>query len=92
MHRSWGPLALIAVLGCGGDDAAAPDAAPAPSGHELMTRHCTRGCHGLDWIAPVRQDAAGWRVTVDRMVRYGLVVTAADATAIIDYLAITYPP
>lgn len=61
----------------------------APSAADMakkMEAACT-GCHGPALIAQQRVDRNGWTREVDKMIRWGARVDAADKDALIAYLA-----
>ena len=63
--------------------------APAPSNAEIAKRleaSCTMTCHGPALIAQQRLDRAGWTREIDKMIRWGAVVPAAEKEPLIDYL------
>jgi cytochrome c5 len=59
-------------------------------GKSLVESKCTV-CHNLDRVQSAHKDANGWKTTVERMVGKGAQLTAEEQSAIIDYLAKTYP-
>jgi cytochrome c5 len=59
----------------------------APVGYE---RACLV-CHEADLIAAQRLTRAGWTREVDKMIRWGAAVPEAEKTALLDYLATTFP-
>ncbi len=48
-------------------------------------------CHDLDKSLSLKQDRAGWRITVDKMVAFGMKAKDEEVTTVIDYLARNYP-
>ncbi len=59
----------------------------------LFTATCGK-CHGIDRPLAVTKDRDGWTATVARMSgnnekKFGLQISAADQTAIVNYLAVT---
>lgn len=63
---------------------------PAPlTGETLLSERCT-ACHGLERITSAKQDADGWKATVDRMISKGAVLTAEEAQVLVEYLAEKY--
>ena len=66
---------------------------PLPPGKnvELVASRCII-CHSLEMVAQQRQDLAGWRVIVDRMVSYGMPISPEEKQAILDYLATSLGP
>ena len=92
-------LALIAVLaiavvGCSqsasapstGSESAAPSGGEsAGDGQALVEQKCTM-CHPINQVNEAKYDAAGWEALISRMEQNGLVVTAEERQAILDYL------
>lgn len=88
-------LMIVLVLALGGcAQPAAEPPAPAPvdgstdasPGQALVEQKCTM-CHTLDRVDSAKYDNAGWTATVERMVQNGLVVSADEKSAIIEYLS-----
>lgn len=52
----------------------------------IMNGACAT-CHGVDLITAKKADKAEWQGIVDRMKTYGMSLTAAQTTLIVDYLA-----
>jgi competence protein ComEA len=48
-------------------------------------------CHEIDRSVAPRQDRAGWKTTIDKMVNLGATGTEKEFEAVIDYLARNYP-
>jgi sugar lactone lactonase YvrE len=72
--------ALIAHLAGGGG------AAVMMTGDELIDAKCTT-CHSRERIDAAQKDEAGWTATVDRMIGYGIEITAEERAALIAHLA-----
>ena len=53
---------------------------------------CTASCHGPSLIAQQRLDRDGWNREIDKMMRWGAVVPAAEKNAFINYLASSFNP
>lgn len=64
----------------------------ATAGSELLYKRACLTCHEDDLIESQRLSRAGWVRTVDKMVRWGADVPAADKDALVSYLAARYPP
>ena len=64
---------------------AAPGASP-DAGQSALERRCL-GCHQSDLIEQQRLDRAGWGRELDKMVRWGAVVTDAERGDLLAYLA-----
>lgn len=60
-------------------------------GATLMNSRCTV-CHSTDRIQSAKKDKAGWEATVTRMKAKsgGAVLSAAETTILVDYLAATF--
>ncbi len=61
------------------------DATAAAAGEAVFKRSCL-GCHGDDLSSQQRLTSAGWGREVDKMVRWGATVTAADKGPLVAYL------
>ncbi len=97
MRARWTRIALIitlallaiSVAGCSQPaQPTQPAASPgsgAASGEQLAQTKCTM-CHTYDRVEQAKKDEAGWNETMDRMVDHGLVVTAEEKAAILEYL------
>lgn len=59
-------------------------------GAAILERACL-GCHAVDMIEGQRLSTDGWTREVDKMIRWGAVVSDADKGALVDYLAQKYP-
>ncbi|MEZ5288548.1 MAG: c-type cytochrome [Vicinamibacterales bacterium] len=72
--------------------------APAPAvshesaGGEAVFQRACGTCHGEDIVAGQRLSEAGWTREVDKMVRWGARVDAAETAALARYLATRFPP
>jgi cytochrome c5 len=98
------PIALLVMLliitACGSSAATSQPAgssatsAPANSsaldGKALVQERCTV-CHSLARVENTGRTAAEWKTVVEQMVKGGAVLNADEQTAVIDYLAKTYP-
>src|SRR5579863_9721912 len=64
-----------------------------PSGpmQTKVTTACTE-CHSSRIIAQQRLSKAAWTKEVDKMIKWGAVVDAADRDSFIEYLSINFPP
>ncbi|HJZ98906.1 MAG TPA: helix-hairpin-helix domain-containing protein [Candidatus Solibacter sp.] len=63
---------------------------PDGPGKAEVQKFCAQ-CHELDRSISLRQDRAGWQVTVTKMASLGMEATDQELTAVIDYLAAHYP-
>jgi cytochrome c5 len=59
--------------------------------HEATYKRACLTCHQADLVESQRLSRAGWVRTVDKMIRWGAVVTDADKEGLIDYLTARYP-
>lgn len=70
-----------------------PAASHAPgaseTGEATYTRACLT-CHGRDLVEQQRLSSAGWAREVDKMIRWGAVVPAAEKDGLVAYLAARY--
>jgi cytochrome c5 len=95
MGRGAATACLVSVLTTG-FAAQAPQAPPASDlpagpGRETLTARCVT-CHQSDVIVQQRLSRAGWGREVDKMVRWGAVVDAAEREPLLDYLAGHFAP
>jgi len=63
---------------------------PALDGQALVQERCTE-CHNLGRVERARKTEAGWKANVERMVKMGAQLSQKEQTAVIQYLAETYP-
>ena len=70
--------------------AQSPDLPPAPVRAKVATA-CLE-CHESRIILQQRLSRAAWTKEVDKMIKWGAVVDAADRDAFIDYLSTNFPP
>jgi cytochrome c553 len=63
----------------------------ATAGSESTYKRACLTCHEDDLIESQRLSRAGWLRTVDKMIRWGASVAAADKEPLVDYLAARYP-
>jgi cytochrome c553 len=64
----------------------------ATAGSEALYKGACLSCHEDDIIESQRLSRAGWVRTVDKMIRWGADVPAAEKDPLVDYLAARYPP
>jgi cytochrome c5 len=64
---------------------------PPGPGREAVTSRCLI-CHESDLITQQRLSRAGWNRSVEKMVRWGAVVDAAERDPLLDYLAAHFAP
>jgi len=71
--------------------AASPDK-PLPDGPgKEETRKLCSQCHDMDRSVSLRQDRAGWRRTIEKMLAFGAKATDQEFNAVLDYLAKNFP-
>jgi competence protein ComEA len=63
---------------------------PAGPGKAEAEKLCST-CHEIERSVAPRQDRAGWKTTIDKMVNLGATGTEKEFEAVIDYLARNYP-
>jgi hypothetical protein len=85
---------LIAVVGptlvALGLRATAQVTLPEGPNRELVSRMCST-CHDLGMVTGAARSREGWNGTIDDMISYGMNITPAERTLVLDYLA-TYLP
>jgi cytochrome c5 len=59
-------------------------------GQALLQDRCT-GCHSLTRVETASKTAEAWEATVNRMIGYGVVLSAEELEVLVQYLAETYP-
>ena len=64
----------------------------ATAGSEAVYKRACLSCHEDDLIEAQRLSRDGWTREVDKMIRWGAVVAAADKDALVEYLAARYAP
>jgi len=69
-----------------------PAAAQLPDGpgKAEVQKFCAQ-CHELERSISLRQDRAGWQVTVSKMASLGMEATDKELGAVVDYLTAHYP-
>lgn len=83
-------LIAIAMLNCKLLLAQSPELPPGPM-QQKVTTACTE-CHESRIILQQRLSKAAWTKEVDKMIKWGAVVDAADRDAFIDYLSTNFSP
>jgi mono/diheme cytochrome c family protein len=89
-------LALaLAALSAGAAMAQAPAASssavlPEGPGADTLRARCL-GCHGADLTEQQRLSPTGWTREVEKMMRWGAVVSETDKPALVQFLASRYP-
>ncbi len=79
---SWGPAF--------GQSVSSSDQLTPGPGRELVMRACS-SCHSTATVIQHRDTAAGWANEVDTMVARGAMLSAAEASQVVAYLAQHYP-
>ena len=64
----------------------------ATAGTEAIYKRACYTCHDDDLIQAQRLTRAGWTREVDKMIRWGAMVSDAEKDALIEYLTARYPP
>jgi hypothetical protein len=89
--RHWaGTIALFALASAPQLWSQSPDLPPGPVQGKVRTA-CLE-CHDSHIIVQQRLSKAAWTKEVDKMIKWGAVVDAADRDAFIDYLSTNFPP
>jgi hypothetical protein len=84
------PLAVSLSIGVQAQEPASPNAElPAGAMQAKATTACTE-CHEARIILQQRLSKAAWGKEVDKMMKWGAVVDAADHDALIDYLSANF--
>jgi cytochrome c5 len=85
-------LCCLQLAAAGAQSAPAP-AAELPEGEGIrVARARCLSCHGADLITAQRLSEAGWGRELDKMIRWGAVVTEAERPALVAYLARHFAP
>ena len=86
--RRRGAASLLVVLVFSAEGLTAQKLPDGP-GSEIVRTRCA-GCHDTDLIASQRLPLAGWTREVDKMVRWGAVVSETDRATLQPYLATAF--
>jgi hypothetical protein len=70
--------------------AQAPDLPPGPA--QAKVRTACLECHDASIIVQQRLSQAAWTKEVDKMIKWGALVEAADRDSFIDFLSTNFPP
>jgi hypothetical protein len=70
--------------------AQAPDLPSGPA--QAKARTACLECHDASIIVQQRLSKAAWTKEVDKMIKWGALVEAADRDSFIDYLSTNFPP
>lgn len=81
--------AIAIVLGCA--SVAAQQPLPAGAGLDVLNKRCV-ACHESDIIASQKLTLTGWTRSVDKMVRWGAVITPEEREILQPYLAQHFAP
>ena len=85
-------LALIGFIVSGKLESTASQSRPMPDGPgKEEARKLCAGCHELEKSFSVRQDRAGWQLTLEKMVSYGLKASEKDLDIVLEYVVKNYP-
>lgn len=71
--------------------AVAQDGSRDQEARQLMTNRCGI-CHSTDLVTQQRLDRPRWTATVDKMIRWGAMLSSEERTALVNYLADRYNP
>jgi len=82
--------ALLAYLGAHFAPAPVASHSRAAEGEAVFTRACLV-CHGADLTEQQRLSPTGWTREVEKMMRWGAVVSDAEKPSLVDFLAARYP-
>jgi competence protein ComEA len=63
---------------------------PEGPGKEETQKLCA-GCHELEKSFSLKQDRAGWQLTLDKMVAFGMKGTEKEVNAVLEYLVNNFP-
>jgi hypothetical protein len=85
-------MIIVSVLLCSVPSlpAQSPELPPGPM-QQKVTTSCTE-CHESRIILQQRLSKGAWTKEVDKMIKWGAVVDAADRDAFIEYLSTNFPP
>ena len=81
---------LLLLIAIGTSVASAQQPPPGP-GADVLKARCV-SCHEADLITQQKLSAVGWTRSIDKMVRWGAVIEAADRKVLEEYLALHYGP
>jgi cytochrome c5 len=84
-------LAICGFVSLQGPAAAARQDLPAGPGVELARERCL-GCHEADLIVAQRLSRPGWVREVEKMVRWGAVVSDAEKETLVEYFSVRFAP
>ena len=84
------PAAIDTLTSAPNTPANTQPAAATLDGKTLLQDRCTV-CHTLDRVTSAHGNATQWKSTVDKMIKNGAQLNADEETALVNYLAQTYP-
>jgi competence protein ComEA len=95
-NRLWRLALLCAALALFAGVTWAPSSTgqerPLPDGPgKEESRKLCAGCHELEKSFSTRQDRAGWRLTLEKMVSYGMKATEKDIATVLEYAFRNFP-
>jgi len=86
-------IVVVAVVSCGLLWAQSANTADLPDGTmQAKARTACTECHEARIIVQQRLSKPAWGKEVDKMIKWGAVVDAADKDALVDYLSANFPP
>src|SRR4030095_1506076 len=95
-HRPWRLALLCAALALFAGVTPAPSstgqerALPDGPGKEEARKLCS-GCHELEKSFSTRQDRAGWRLTLEKMVSDGMKASEKEIATVLEYVVSNFP-
>lgn len=85
-------IALAIFVGSTWVNSSASQERPMPDGPgKEEARKLCAGCHELEKSFSTRQDRAGWQLTMEKMVAYGMKATEKDFSIVLEYVVKNYP-
>jgi competence protein ComEA len=85
-------LALALFVGNAWIKPSAGQERPMPDGPgKEEARKLCAGCHELEKSFSARQDRAGWQLTLEKMVSYGMKASEKDISIVLEYVVKNYP-
>jgi len=95
MRRLLIEMVVVSVLsglfGAIASRAAAQDVSRDQEVMQLIANRCGI-CHSTDLVTQQRLDRSRWTATVDKMIRWGALLSPEERTALMNYLATQYHP
>ncbi len=85
-------LTLAFFVGNAFNQSSAHQGPPMPDGPgKAEASKLCKGCHELEKSFSMRQDKAGWQLTLDKMISYGLKASDDDLKLVLEYVVKNYP-